>query len=183
MAKKVTFEEFKAIIDEKTKRANNLVPILRKITEDMQTKVDMRFRQAKDPDGNPWEPLKESTISNRRKGSSKPLNDSGDLKQSIHGKTTSTSAIVGSNRPYSAYQQFPVLKGENGTKIVTETVRKHSRRTRSGKKTTVKAHTRKRTFPNPWGFKPGRPFIGFSSNQKNKYRRWVNNYIQKGVSK
>lgn len=146
----------------------------------MQTKVDMRFRQTKGPDGTPWEPLKESTISKRKGRSNKPLNDSGDLKLSIHGKSDANSAVVGSDRPYAAYQQFPTNKGENGKETVTETVKKHSRRTRNGKKTTVKSHSRKRSFPNPWGDKPGRPFIGFSSRQKTKYRKWINDFIQKG---
>ncbi|WP_321328456.1 phage virion morphogenesis protein [uncultured Ilyobacter sp.] len=180
MVKKVTFEQFKAILDEKTARAKEMSSVMKKIKGDMQTKVDMRFRQAKGPDGTPWEPLKESTISKRKRRSSKPLNDSGDLKLSINGKYGSNYAVIGSDRPYAAYQQFPAKKGENGKETVTETVKKHRRRTRSGKKTTVKSHNRTRSFLNPWGDKPGRPFMGFSNNQKAKYRRWINNHIQKG---
>jgi phage virion morphogenesis protein len=182
MAKKVTFEQFKAILDEKTARAKDLKPVMKKISGDMQTKVDMRFRSTVDPDGNKWEPLSEATISRRKGRSSKPLNDSGDLKQSIHNKYDSTYAVVGSNRPYAAFQQFPAAKGENGKETVTETVKKHSRRTRSGKKTIVKSHKRTRSFDNPWGDKPGRPFLGFSENQKTKYKRWISNFIQKGGS-
>jgi len=180
MAKRVTFKEFKAIIDEKTERSKELKPVMKKISGDMKTKVDMRFRNTMDQEGKKWEPLSKATISKRKGRSSKPLNDSGNLKQSIHGKYDSSYAVVGSNRPYAAFQQFPASKGENGKETVTETVKKHTRRTRSGKRTTVKSHKRKRSFLNPWGDKPGRPFLGFSENQKTKYKRWINNYIQKG---
>jgi phage virion morphogenesis protein len=179
MAKKVTFEQFKAILDEKTARAKNLTNVMQKIQGDMQTKVDMRFRQTKGPDGTPWEPLKESTISKRKGRSSKPLNDSGDLKLSIHGKNDSSSAVVGSDRPYAAYQQFPAKKGENGKTRLKVDVKSHKRRTRKGT-TTVKSHTRDTTVLSPFGDKPGRPFIGFSSSQKAKYRKWINDSIQKG---
>jgi phage virion morphogenesis protein len=182
MATKVTFEQFNAILDEKTSRSKDLKPIMKKISGDMQTKVDMRFRNTIGPDGKKWAELSEATISRRKGGSSKPLNDSGDLKQSIHGKYDSDYAVVGTNKSYAAYQQFPASKGENGTETVTETVKKHSRRTRSGKKTTVRSHKRTRTFENPWGDKPGRPFLGFSENQKTKYKRWIKNFIQKGGS-
>lgn len=107
MAKKVTFEQFKAILDEKTARAKDLKPVMKKISGDMQTKVDFRFRQTKGPDGTAWIPLKESTISKRKGRSSKPLSDSSALKLSIHEKHDSSSAVVGSDRPYAAYQQFP----------------------------------------------------------------------------
>ena len=182
MANKVNFEQFNAILEEKTARAKNLEPIMKKVTADMKTKVDMRFRNTVDPDGNKWAALSEATISRRKGRSSKPLNDSGDLKQSINGKYSSDYAVVGTNTPYAAFQQFPATKGENGKETVTETVRKHTRRTRSGKKTTVRSHSRTRSFLNPWGDKPGRPFLGFSTNQKAKYRRWITNYIQKGGS-
>ena len=180
MAKKVTFEQFKTILEEKTARSSDLKPIMKKIAADMKTKVDMRFRNTVDPEGNKWASLSEATISRRKGGSSKPLNDSGDLKQSINGKYDSSYAVVGSDRPYAAFQQYPASKGENGKETVTETVKKHTRRTRDGKKTTVRSHKRTRSFQNPWGDKPGRPFLGFSANQKTKYRRWINNYIKKG---
>jgi phage virion morphogenesis protein len=180
MAKKVTFEEFKIILERKTERSQDLKPVMKKIAGDMQTKVDMRFRNTTGPDGNKWDPLTEATISRRKGRSSKPLNDSGDLKQSIHNKYDSTYAVVGTNSPYAAFQQSPATKGENGKETVTETVKKHTRRTRSGKKSTVRSHSRTRTFDNPWGNKPGRPFLGFSESQKTKYKRWIIEYVQKG---
>ena len=181
---KMTFESnSKAVIkgmEDLRKRAVKTDDLMKKIAGDMKTKVDFRFRQAKGPDGTPWEPLKESTISNRKGGSSKPLNDSGDLKLSIHSKYTSTEAIVGSDRPYAAYQNFPAKKGENGTEKVTETVKEHTRKTKSGRKVSVRSHSRERSFPVPWGDKPGRPFIGFSKNQIATYKKWINQHLKGG---
>ena len=179
---KVTFDEYRAILDDKIKRAMDTRPIMKKIAGDMETKVAFRFRQGKDPNGNPWPKLADSTLENRRKKGkgAKPLRDEGDLALSISSKITRFSAVTGSDRPYAAYQQFPVKKGDSGKKKVTEKVRSHKRRTRKGGKTTVKEHKRTRKVATPWGDKPGRPFLGFSNNQKIKYKRWVKNFIQKG---
>lgn len=67
--------------------------LMLEIAEDMKSKVDMRFRQSKTPEGEQWEPLKESTISRRRKRSSKPLSDTGALKGSINSKATGSLSI------------------------------------------------------------------------------------------
>ena len=186
---KVTFDEYKAILEDKIKRAKDMKPVMKKIAGDMETKVDFRFRQGKDPNGSKWEPLSEATLKNRKKNGkdAKPLRDSGALALSIHSKITKDSAVTGSDRPYAAYQQFPAAKGEvkkNEEMIVKSHTRKsHTRRTRKGtckvKTHTVKTHERENKGA-PWGDKPGRPFLGFSERQKAQYKRWVKEYIQKG---
>lgn len=155
------------------------LPLMRYIAGDMKTKVDFRFRQTKNPNGEPWDPLSPVTISRRRGGSSKPLNDTGELKASITSKATRTTAIVGTNKEYAAYQNFAVKKGELGTTEVTETVREHTRR-RRGRTERVRQHTRKREVSSPWGDKPAREFIGFSNNQKIAYAAIIRKYLRTG---
>lgn len=152
------------------------------ISEDMKTKVDFRFKQSKDPNGKPWEPLSETTISRRRKRSSKQLVDSGQLRTSISAKATSDTAIVGTNKEYATTQNFGANKGEFGTTQIRETVREHTRR-RRGKTENVRAHTRRRAVSSPWGNIPSRKYLGFSNNQKTKYATYIRGYLlnKKGV--
>lgn len=153
--------------------------IMIEIAEDMKTKVDFRFKQSKDPNGNPWEPLSETTISHRRKRSSKPLSDTGELRASITSRATKTVAIVGTNKKYAATQNFGANKGEFGTTQIKETVREHTRR-RRGRTETVRTHTRNRNVNSPWGDIPARQFIGFSSNQIAKYKTLIRKYLKTG---
>ena len=153
--------------------------LMLEIAEDMKTKVEFRFKQSKDPNGNPWEPLSETTISHRRKRSSKPLSDTGELRASITSKATKTLAIVGTNKKYAATQNFGANKEEFGTTQIKETVREHTRR-RRGKTETVRSHTRRRTISSPWGDIPAREFIGFSSNQKKTYTVVIRKYLRTG---
>lgn len=153
--------------------------LMLEIAEDMKTKVDFRFRQTKNPNGEAWALLSPVTVAMRRGGSGKPLNDTGELKASITSKATRTAAIVGTNKEYAAYQNFAVKKGELGTTEVTETVREHTRR-RRGRTERVRQHTRTRNVSSPWGDKPAREFIGFSRNQVLNYRKMINNYLKGG---
>lgn len=152
--------------------------LMLEIAEDMKTKVDFRFRQTKNPNGEAWALLSPVTVAMRR-GGSKPLNDTGELKASITSKATRTAAIVGTNKEYAAYQNFAVKKGELGTTEVTETVREHTRR-RRGRTERVRQHTRRREVSSPWGDKPAREFIGFSRNQVLNYRKMINNFLKGG---
>lgn len=155
------------------------LPLMRYIAGDMQTKVDFRFRLSKNPNGETWAPLSLVTISRRRKGSNKPLVDTGELRASITSRVTPTIAVVGTNKEYAAYQNFAVKKGELGTTEVTETVREHTRRRRS-RTERVRQHTRKREVSSPWGDKPAREFIRFSNNQKIAYAAIIRKYLKTG---
>lgn len=162
------------------KRAINTGPLLLKIAEDMKTIVDMRFKQSKDVNNEPFSPLQESTVSRRRKKSDKPLVDTGALRNSINSKSTNTMAIVGTNKIYARYQNFEAKKGSLGSEEVTQNVREFTR-TKRGKREKVRSHQRRRTIDIPWGDKPGRQFIGFSKSQINKYRREINKFLKGGI--
>ena len=71
--------------------------------------VQRRFKEGKDPRGEPWHELATATILRRRnkdKGSIKPLVDTGRLMNSINFRATSVEAIVGTNVIYSATHNF-----------------------------------------------------------------------------
>lgn len=160
-------------------KAINTKPLMLKISEDMKSKVDMRFRQSKDVEEKNFAPLKESTISRRRKRSNKPLIDTGALRNSISSKHTDNIATVGTNKKYAKYQNYEAKKGSLGTEEVTQNVREFTR-TRRGKKEKVRAHTRHRDIQIPWGDKPARQFIGFSKKQIINYRAEINNFLKGG---
>lgn len=159
--------------------AEKTLPLMRYIAEDMKTKVDFRFKQSKNPNGEAWAPLSLVTIAMRRNGSNKPLVDTGELRASITSKITPTVAVVGTNKEYAAYQNFAVKKGGLGITEVTEIVKEHTRR-RRGRSENVRQHTRTRNVSSPWGDKPAREFIGFSENQKLLYASKVRKYLKTG---
>lgn len=90
-----------------------------KISRDMETVVDMRFRNEVDTDGKPWIGLKSRTIVTRYNsglkkkkgknavvGRAKILQNRGDLRRSIHARSTKTEAIVGTSIKYAAVHNF-----------------------------------------------------------------------------
>lgn len=160
----------------KEKQALDTNPVLRIIKVDMKKEAQMRFRTQKGPDGEEWAPLSETTKELRRGSVHIPLSDTGGLKRSLTSKNTSKYAVVGTNKEYAAFQNFPVKKGESGTSKVLETVRAHTRN-RKGKMENVKEHKRNREVATPWGDKPGRPFLGFSKEQIIKYIELINKHF------
>lgn len=166
-------------LEELKKKAVNTQSLMLQIAEDMKTKTDMRFRHSKDPNCVMWEPLKESTVSRRRKGSSKPLVDTGELRGSISSKATKDAAIVGTNKEYAAMQNFGAKRGELGITPVEETVRAHKRRRRkTNEMADVRQHRRTRRVASPWDDVPARRFIGFSNNQRRDYATLIKKYLK-----
>jgi phage gpG-like protein len=87
-------------------RMRNLTPVLQVLAQDLRTLIDDAFDQSRSPMGQPWAPLKPATIKRRRKGSSKPLVDTGRLRNSVAVRAKPRSIEFGSNVSYAAPQQF-----------------------------------------------------------------------------
>lgn len=88
-------------------RASNLAPMFRGIGADVVAEAQLGFRESRDPYGLPWRPLSPRTVARRRKGSSKPLLDTGRLRNSITYRLLgSTGVEIGSNTAYAAIHQF-----------------------------------------------------------------------------
>ena len=86
------------------------------VSNKMFAGVMENFEKAVSPEGYKWEALKPSTIARRRKGSSKPLQDTGMLRSSIQPKSEGTNSIVYTRMVYAAIQNYGGKAGR-GRKI------------------------------------------------------------------
>jgi len=142
-------------VDSVRQRASNLAPALPAIGNILVASSQMSFRESRDPWGNPWATLTETTLlrrAARRTGgnpyrrdgklkkaaanimsSAKPLLDTGVLRNSVTFRIEGNSVLVGSNLKYAGTQQFGARKGAYG-------------RTRRG-------------GPVPWGNVPARAYL------------------------
>lgn len=96
------------------KRAADLTPITKPAAERLRGIITLAFSQSKSPLGEAWRPLAPSTIARRRKGSAKPLIDTGLLRKSVSvrgEKQAVAFGVTGAAASYAAYHQF------GGTKI------------------------------------------------------------------
>lgn len=91
---------------DRAKRARNLRPALTAGAMAIEKLVADSFRDSVTPEGKAWLPLAESTVKRRRKGSDKPLIDTGILKNSVYSRADSKSIVFGTNVPYAAAQNF-----------------------------------------------------------------------------
>lgn len=136
--------------------------------EAMVTLVQLGFREERSPDGKAWAARKRKRARNADAG--KLLRDTGRLANSITGRSSANSAVVGTNVKYAPFHQF----GTDGHKKdftrfqATDTAGTFISREEAGKKT-LKAGGRTRTIASvsvvALNFKagngkiPARPFL------------------------
>jgi len=106
---------------EMSARCKALGPVLRAQAPMIEKLIDDAFRQSRGPDGTPWQPLAQSTIDRRRRGSSKPLVDTGVLRNSVAVVAGANDITISTNVPYAGPQQFGAtksgaLKRKSGTR-------------------------------------------------------------------
>lgn len=73
----------------------------------MANLVRLRFNDGADPWGAPWAPLKPTTTARRRKGSSKPLRDTGNLMASVQYEAGADGVSINvgrADRPAAVHQ-------------------------------------------------------------------------------
>lgn len=99
-------------LNQLSQRLTNMQPAMRDIGESVASWVDLTFRDAQDPYGNPWAELSPVTIAKRRNASAKPLNDTGALKTSITKSASQFEVTIGTNEVYGPTHQFGATKGE-----------------------------------------------------------------------
>jgi len=119
-------------------RATHTDEALKKVGARWKGNVLLSFRESKSPWGWSWARLRPSTISRRRKGSSKPLMDTGRLRNSITYSVRGNVLELGTNVRYASTHQFGARKGQYGR---------------------GKYKTRRGSFPIPWGDITARPFL------------------------
>ena len=105
---------------------------------------------------------------------SKILYLSGRLQDRItRSEPTNDSITVGTNLSYARMHQFGAKKGEYGT--VTQYIKEHKRKSKSGNIYTVKGH--QRNVKNPAFNIPARPFLTIHPDNLERIRNNLSNYI------
>ncbi len=166
------------------KRSRTLKPILEEIKPKALSQTQLRFRNTEAPDGGQWERLAESTIKRRRRGSSKPLNDTTThILQKITAKSYKNSVAVGvydsEDVKIAAVHNFgaeilhPARKTKINWKISKNGTMKIVKQNKANFQTEHKVKSYKVSIPE-------RRFLGFSSYEVKKYTKMVQKYIVKG---
>jgi len=131
--------------------AGNIEPALADISEYLTESTKQRFVDGKAPDGTPWEPNTDYTLS--RKSGDKPLiGESNSLSTQFSVEITANTLLFGSPMIYAAVQQFGAKKGSFGK-------------------------TKKHSHPIPFGDIPARPFLGISNEDNDAILNIINDHI------
>lgn len=102
-------DELSKDLESAAKRAADLTPITKPAAERLRGIITLAFSQSKSPLGEAWRPLAPSTIARRRKGSAKPLIDTGLLRKSVSvrgEKQAVAFGVTGSAATYAPYHQL-----------------------------------------------------------------------------
>lgn len=152
---KSNFSKITLDIQGKCNKIKDMKPVLNIIAQDIVKEAQLNFRNSQSPEGEPWQKLSSLTINMRRKGSSKPLVDTGTLRRSIRGTATGTQAIAGTNLKYAAIHQF-------GGTIKP----KQAKSLKFGK------HFRSQVII------PARPYLGINSKMNTRYKNMILDFIK-----
>jgi phage virion morphogenesis protein len=166
-------------------RINNLINfdkrnMLDEIGQYVVSETAHRFRTSTAPDGAAWAPISALTLSRRtHPGKNKPLDDFGNLRNSITYRVNSDDVSVGTNMVYAAVQQFGAKKGAFGRYSQVSRYRNY------GEKDFRRYAGTKKGFPIPWNDIPARPFLGLSKDDKDEVLNITRQHIEQligGVS-
>ena len=157
--------QLRAKLRELIRTGQDLSDITVAISEKLKAITDSAFKNEKDPTtGKAWAALSPVTLALRRKrgiSSTRKLQASRNLLDSIvpdHGKDF---AQVGTNLKYAAIQHYGAERGSSGT---------------------GEWKTRKGSFPIPWGDIPARPYLGLSKQHEEQIRAIVSEKIRRIIS-
>lgn len=169
-------EAVKNLLARIQKRFRDLTPAMKLIGAIVRTSIVRNFEK----EGRPGKWAGHSDITEKRRGKgAKILQDKGfhgGLVASIHLKAYKDRVVAGTNKIYAAVHQFGAKKGSFGT--VTAKIREHVRKLKSGKRSTVGAHTRKMKLP--WGDIPARPFMMVQKEDWEEIRDALSDFLIMG---
>ncbi|RLC27258.1 MAG: phage virion morphogenesis protein [Deltaproteobacteria bacterium] len=158
------------------RQTQNLTPAMNIIGQIVRTSIVRNFEKEGRPQK--WKAHSETTEKRRGKGAS-ILREESHLMNSIHPKAYFDRAEIGTNRVYAAVHQFGAKKGAFGTFSVMQQVKEHIRKIK-GKSQKVRAHKRTRRMSVPWGDIPARPFMLVQTEDWDKIRESLSDYILGG---
>lgn len=167
--------EIQAALQQLAAKLNDLTPFFKDVGETLLNSTRERFRSQTAPDGTPWAPLSPAYAARKPRHKDKPLTLSGVLRGALVKQADQDSLRIGTPLIYGATHQFGAAKGSFGT--VAAHINAYTRRTRSGKTATVRAHTRQMRVP--WGDIPARPFLGLSAEDRSDLLDAMNDYLAK----
>ncbi len=164
-------EEARARLQAMLDRMDNRKPFFDQVGQSLADSTRARFRAERDPDGNPWVPLKPATIRARtRRGRSaiSILREYGHLAGSLRHEATNDQVRVGSVlKDYSAIHQ---LGGTIDMPARKQALRFRKAKTGNGRRFASKKHKRVTTQEVSVGaYKitiPARPFLGISTGDQ-----------------
>ena len=164
-------KEVQAMFARIQRRLGDLTPATKVISQIVRTSVVRNFEVGGRPK---WKPLSRVTLA-LRKGTKVLYRQgmAGGLLGSIHAKAYRDRAVIGTNKACAAVHQFGAKKGSFGQ--FTANIQAHMRKTKSGKKAQVRAHTRKVSLP--WGDIPARPYLMVQAEDWVEIRAALGDYI------
>ena len=68
--------------------------------------IDRNFRAGGGLTGSKWKRLSENTVAGRRRGSNRPLQDTGQLRQSFTAQVRANGVRVGTDKEYASFHEF-----------------------------------------------------------------------------
>ena len=150
--------EVKTLLGVIRRRTGNLRPAMKLIGEVAHDSILKNFREGGRPK---WAELSKVTKAMRKKEGKWPgqilmrSGAAGGLSGSIHPQVRGNQVILTARKKYAALQHFGAKKGQFGTRTVS--VGAFYRKSKTGKRQRVSAHTRRMKIP--WGDIPARPFM------------------------
>lgn len=150
--------EVKTLLGVIKRRTGNLRPAMKLIGEVAHNSILKNFQKGGRPK---WEELSKVTKAMRKKEGKWPgmilvrKGVSGGLMGAIHPHVEANRVILSAKKAYAALQHFGAKKGQFGTRTVS--VGAFYRKSKTGKRQRVSAHTRRMKIP--WGDIPARPFM------------------------
>lgn len=103
-----TFPKLRKRIKEMRERAESLGPLLNRRAALLSTVIDDAYQKGRSPLGEVWPALSEKTIDRRRKGSSKPLIDTGQMRVQSHARAGDKKIVFGVAGAAAKYAVFHV---------------------------------------------------------------------------
>ncbi len=104
-----SLEQLARQADGMAQRAQDLTPVLKPRAESLRTVINDAFSDSQSPNDEAWPSLKPATVAKRRKGSRRPLVDTGLLRGSVRteaGKGRVVFGVGGTAAGYAPFHQF-----------------------------------------------------------------------------
>jgi phage virion morphogenesis protein len=165
---KIDDREIAAALDRLRDKSRNLRPALVNIGEELLRSTQQRFASQADPDGRPWQRLKDSTIAGKalRGHSDKILRQRGYLSDLIRYQAGDGEVRIGTNRIYGAIHQFGgttaahVIKPVRGKALAWPGARHPAR-----------------AVNHPGSEIPARPFLGISRTDRERIMEIIGDHL------